>query len=67
MTEVINHLIDKDMGRLINACYKIDLGEKVFNDIISKENPPAIASKLAKAILKREILKIKTRAAYKSN
>ena len=66
LTKIINNLLDQDMNRLINACYKIDLGEQVFNDIISREEPSAIASTLAKTIIARELLKVKTRAAYKN-
>ncbi|MFY0655082.1 MAG: hypothetical protein JXQ96_23850 [Cyclobacteriaceae bacterium] len=64
LTTVVSYLLDKDMNRLLNSLYRIDLNEQVFKKILVEETPENISRRLAREIIKRELEKVKTRAKY---
>lgn len=63
---VINYLLDRDMTRLLNALYRIDISENKVKQVLMVENPANIASKLAELIVQRELQKVITRRKYSS-
>jgi hypothetical protein len=65
LAKVIGHLLNTDMDQLMAAFYKIDLDERVFKEIITKADPKEINILLARQVIKRELLKVKTREKYK--
>lgn len=63
-TPVLQHLLNRDFERLLQICYKIDLGENIFKQILYESEPNEMASDLAKAIIARHKLKIEMRRKY---
>ena len=59
----INRLLDKDMGKLLNILYRIDIQESIVRQILHESPPGTIATHLAKAVIVREKQKVITRLA----
>ena len=64
---LINNLLNSDLTRLMNAFYRIDLDEIIFKKIVADESPDQIGLSLAKEVIKRELLKVKTREKYRNS
>jgi hypothetical protein len=64
LTTIVQYLLDKDFGRLLNAMYRIDISEHQVKDILNFGKPDQIASELAKSIIEREKQKVITRIKY---
>ena len=63
LTNVIQHLLDRDFERLINGLYRIDVSEeKVKLAMASGED---IAGNIASLIIERELQKVVTREKYR--
>lgn len=62
---VINYLLNKDLNRLLNALYRIDISEKKVKEVLTLEHPENMASCLADLIVQREMQKVITRNKYK--
>lgn len=67
LAALINNLLNTDLPRLMNAFYRIDLDEEIFKQIMTQEPPDQINFSLAKAVIKREIMKVETRKKYRDN
>lgn len=65
LAQIINTLLNQDLGRLMNIFYRMDLSESVFKQIITEASPDEVGVLLAKAVIKRELQKVKTREQYK--
>lgn len=65
LTRLINQLLDKDMTRLLNAFYRIDISEDKFKKILTTESPSNIAKTLAQEVISRELKKVMTRQKYR--
>ena len=63
LTDVIQHLLDKDFERLVNGLYRIDINEQKFKLALTSENA---AETIALLIIERELQKVETRRKYKS-
>ena len=63
----INSLLDKDLGRLLNALYRIDIPEHKVKDILKHSDQGMIAVNLSRAIIEREKQKILTRLKYQTS
>ncbi len=61
---IINYLLDKDMSRLLNALYRIDVSEQKVKKVLAAGNPETLASDIAQMILEREMQKVITRRKY---
>ena len=66
LTEVVQHLLDRDFQRLVNAMYRIDLSESTFKEILASASPDKIAHTLAVQILERALQKAALRQRYRS-
>lgn len=66
LVPVINYLLDRDMTRLLNALYRIDISESKVKQVLTVEHPDNIASRLADLIVQRELQKVVTRRKYSS-
>tara|TARA_R110000868_G_scaffold204524_1_gene452617 strand:+ start:631 stop:948 length:318 start_codon:yes stop_codon:yes gene_type:complete len=66
LASIVSYLLDKDMNRLLNSLYRIDLDESVFKKILTEEPPENLSRRIAGEIIKRELQKVKTREKYKS-
>jgi len=67
LTSVIQYLLDKDLNKLLNIFYRIDLDERKVKLILSASLPDYIASDLAELVIQRELQKAKTRLKYRDN
>lgn len=65
LASIINVLLNQDMGRLMSALYKIDVGEQVFKEIIAQADLDEIGLQLAREVIKRELKKVETREKYR--
>lgn len=61
----IQQLLNTDLNKLLNIFYRIDLNEKKVKEILVLSKPGDVASDLAELIIERELIKVKTRLAYK--
>ena len=59
----ISMLIDRDIQRLMNILYRIDVDEQNTKAAFADNNP---AMRLAELIIKRELQKVKSRKKYKN-
>lgn len=64
LTHVVQHLIDRDMSRLLQSLYRIDVAEARVKQILSETEPDLIASQIAGTIIDRQLQKIETRKKY---
>jgi len=62
---IINTLLNRDMNRLLNALYRIDVSEKKVKEILTVATPEEIAPGIADLIISRESQKVITRKKYK--
>ncbi|MDH5610529.1 MAG: hypothetical protein OEY56_13710 [Cyclobacteriaceae bacterium] len=64
LTRVVRYLLDHDFNRLLNALYRIDVGEGTVKQILELALPEEVAPGLARAILTREMQKVALRQKY---
>lgn len=62
---VINFLLNKDMSRLLNALYRIDISETKVKEVLTESPPDNIGADLAELIIEREQQKVMTRLKYR--
>ena len=62
LTNVIQHLLDKDFERLMNGLYRIDVDEKKVKLAMTTDN---VAENIAILIIERELQKVETRRKYR--
>ena len=64
LTKQVNHLLDHDLNRLLNALYRIDIPEHQTKKILQDSKQGEMARNLALAIIDREKQKVLTRQKY---
>ena len=64
LSQFIGQLLDKNFERLLQICYRIDLGEEKLKGILQESEPKKISMDLAIAIWERQKLKVKIRRRY---
>lgn len=57
-------LLGHDFSRLCALMYRHDVNERLFNEALGLPNDDARAEEIARLIIDRELMKIKTRALY---
>lgn len=62
----IREMLDTNLEKLVSILYRIDVGQRLTDEIFSENNKEDIAPQLAEAIIKRQIQKIQTRKKYSS-
>ncbi len=67
LKKVITYLLDKDMNRLLNALYRIDVSEEKVKQVLSNAKADELSGDLTDLIIHRELQKVKTRQQYRSN
>ena len=65
LTSIVSYLLDKDMERLLQSLYRIDVDETLFKKILIEAAPEEIANKIAQEVIRRELQKVRLRAKYK--
>jgi hypothetical protein len=67
LSKAIGQLLDRDFERLLQICYRIDLGETRLKQILYEAAPDQVASELARALWYRQKQKIEIRRRYSEN
>ncbi|WP_158859093.1 hypothetical protein [Lunatibacter salilacus] len=62
----IRNLLDRDMGRLLQLCYQIDVGEEKLKSILQESPVTSMAMDLSLALVDRQLLKFQLREKYSS-
>ena len=62
----IRNLLDRDMGKLLQVCYQIDVGEEKLKSILQESPVATMAMDLSQAIVDRQLLKLQIRERYSS-
>lgn len=65
LTLHVNYLLDHDFNKLMNALYRIDIGESQVNEILTQSKSGEIGKEIARAIIEREKQKVITRQKYR--
>ena len=66
LIERIQELLDRNMGLLMSALYRIDVSEASVKHIFATVPPGGLGPALADLIIKRQIQKIHIRERYKA-
>ncbi len=66
LSKAIAVLLDRDFERLLQICYRIDLGEEKLKKILHESPPDQISLDLAQALWSRQKQKIELRKKYSS-
>lgn len=64
LTPLIKTMLDRDFEKLLQICYRVDLGEEKLKTILHTSNPETLATDLARALVARQILKAEIRRKY---
>ncbi|WP_297336518.1 hypothetical protein [Algoriphagus sp.] len=64
LSQAISQLLDRDFERLLQICYRIDLGEAQLRRILHESEPDQISLDLAKALWERQKQKAEIRKRY---
>lgn len=64
LSKVIAYMLDREFERLLQICYRIDLGEEKLKKILQESEPDQVAPDLAKALWHRQKQKIEIRKRY---
>lgn len=54
LTLAVRDLLDKDLEKLLNICYRIDLSENTLKQILHQSEPDSVATDLSKALWERQ-------------
>lgn len=67
LSHLVAWLLEKDMHRLLNAMYRLDVNERKFHEAMQSESKEDAAFRIADLIIEREMQKVKTRLHYKKH
>ncbi|GGF47583.1 hypothetical protein [Echinicola rosea] len=64
LTPIVGNLLNRDLERLLQICYRIDLGEERLKRLLHEANPETMAEELSEALVDRQLQKIEIRRKY---
>lgn len=64
LVPIVARMLDRDFERLLQICYRIDLGENRLKKILHESAPEEMAKDLAQALIDRQAQKIEIRKKY---
>lgn len=64
LAKAISQLMDRNLERLLQVCYRIDLAENKLKQILHESEPDKVAPDLAKALWDRQKQKVEIRRRY---
>lgn len=67
LTQAVRKLLDQNLERLLQICYRIDLSENLLKKILAESPPEQLDSDLAQAMWDRQKQKIVLRKRYSEN
>jgi hypothetical protein len=66
LAKAISQLMDRNLERLLQICYRVDLSENRLKQILYESEPDRVAIDLAKALWERQKQKVEIRRRYKN-
>lgn len=67
LSEIIDHLIEKDFKKLVYVLYKVDVSEVKLKQLLQSANNEKASDIIAKLIIERQTQKIASRKKFTSN
>jgi hypothetical protein len=64
LAKAISQLMDRNLERLLQICYRVDLPENTLKRILHESEPEQVAVDLAKALWDRQKQKVEMRRRY---
>lgn len=64
LTQAVRQLLDQNLERILQICYRVDLSENTLKKILAESPPELLASDLALALWERQKQKIVLRRRY---
>lgn len=64
LAKAIRQMLDRDFERLLQICYRVDLGEEKLKRILHESEPDQVAPDLARALWERQKMKVEIRRRY---
>lgn len=64
LTKAISQLMDRNLEKLLQVCYRVDLSEMKLKQILHESEPDRVASDLARALWERQKQKVEIRRKY---
>ena len=64
LTKAVKQLLDQNLERFLQICYRVDLAENTLKKILAESPPEQLASDLAQALWDRQKQKIVLRRRY---
>lgn len=64
LSKAVAHFPDRNFGRLLQICYRVDLGETLLKQILYGSQPDRVAEDLAQTLWHRQKQKIEIRQRY---
>jgi hypothetical protein len=64
LAKAISQLMDRNLERLLQICYRIDLSEEKLKHILHESAPDQVTTDLARALWERQKLKVEIRRRY---
>jgi hypothetical protein len=61
---IVQQLLNRDFERLLQICYRIDLGEQKLKHILYETPPEEMSLQLTKALIERQKIKVEMRRRY---
>ncbi|WP_317168790.1 hypothetical protein [Cyclobacterium plantarum] len=62
----VSQMLNRDFEKLLQLCYRLDLGEQKLQEILTESPPEEVSLLLSTAIVDRQLLKIYYRNKYRS-
>jgi hypothetical protein len=67
LAERIRYLLDTNMEKLLSILYRIDVSQKITDEVFGIESKEDIPLRLADAVIERQLEKMKSRERYKKH
>lgn len=67
LSKIVAYMLDREFERLVQICYRIDLGEEKLKKILHESEPDKVASDLALALWNRQKQKVEIKRRYSAN
>ncbi len=65
LTRQVDHLLDHDFSKLVNALYRIDISEEKAKELLQMSPEGTTGRSIARAVIEREKQKVITRRQFR--
>ncbi|MCC9166035.1 hypothetical protein [Pontibacter harenae] len=67
LSDVVHHLLQHDLPRLLHILYRVDVDERKVKEALTANSEEVIAERITRLIIKRELQKAQIRFRYSNN